>query len=70
MALVKWPGFEHSWPDVINKIRPFFRSIWQPEEIFGMQEVEYYKKIGSDFPKIFFGFFLNYGQFSPKEKPS
>ena len=35
-----------------------------------MHKVEYYKKIDSDFPKIGFGFFTKYGQFSPKEKPS
>ena len=35
-----------------------------------MHKVEYYKKIGSDFPKIGFGFFMKYGQFSPKEKPT
>ena len=42
----------------------------RPEEIFGKHKVEYYKKINSDFPKIVYGFFTKYGQFSPKEKPT
>jgi hypothetical protein len=47
-----------------------FRMFGRPEEIFGMHEVEYYKKIDSDFPKIGFGFYTKYGQFSPKENPT